>query len=132
MHTDIFTLCDRVQCYENKLMVIGAYDVISVQNTAPAPLSISIAARIRFEKEECGPSIIKIEASEVATGIKVLDIDNPIDIEARNPIGEGLLNVVLNDVPVLLPREGKYEFTLSVEGKANGTDTFGLHLVKVP
>lgn len=129
MKIDIFTLCDGVHCYENKLTVIGAYDVLNIQNFTAAPVPINIAARILFDREECGPNTIHIEGTEIESGLKVMDLSNSVEISPREKIGTGILNVLLNGVLVMFPREGKYRFTITVVGKA--TAEISLNVISV-
>lgn len=116
MKTDIFALCDGVYCYENKLTVVGAYDVLNLPNLTATPVNLNIAAHIVFEAEECGNSIISIEAEDMDSGMKVMDLKNTLNISQREFVGTGVLNVALSDVPVIFPKTGKYKFTLAIEG----------------
>ncbi len=119
MKIDIFALCDGVYCYENKLSLIGVYDVLNFPNIAATPVSLNIAAHIIFDESECGDNLISIEAEEMETGMKVLELKNPLNITPRDNIGTGLLNVSLSGVPVVFPKMGKYKFRLTVEGRGS-------------
>ncbi len=119
MKINIFALCDGVYCYENKLSLIGVYDVLNMLNITATPVNLNIAAHIIFEESECGDNLISIKAEEMETGIIVLDLKNPMNITPRDNIGTGLLNVALSGVPVAFPKMGKYKFTLTVEGRGS-------------
>lgn len=123
MKIDIFALCDGVYCYENKLTVVGAYDVLNLPNLTATPVSLNIAAHIIFEAEECGDNMISIVAEDMDSGMKVMELKNPLDISPRESVGTGVLNVALSDVPVIFPKTGKYKFTLAIEGRGSA-ETF--------
>ena len=117
MTIDIFTLCDGVYCYEDKLTVIGVYVVLIRPNLTAAPVNINIAAHITFGEDECGDNAIRIYGEDMESGALVLDIKNNISINKRENIGTGILNVSLANVPVIFPRPGKYKFVLEIENK---------------
>lgn len=117
MKIDIFTLCDGAYCYEDKLTVIGVYDVLVRQNLTAMPVEINIAAHIIFDADECGNNVISIYGEEMNSGMKVLDLRENLSINKRDNIGTGILNVFLSRIPVVFPQSGKYKFTLDVEGK---------------
>lgn len=117
MKIDIFTLCDGVYCYENKLTVVGAYDILYLQNLTATPVILNIAAHIIFDCSECGENTIRIEAEEMDSKNKILELNNPLKIAKREHVNTGILNVALTGVPVIFPRTGKYKFSLIVDGK---------------
>lgn len=118
MKIDIFTLCDGVYCYEDKLFVIGSYDTIIRENLTAAPFEINIAAHITFDADECGDNAVNLYGEEISSGQRVLDLKNNLSIRKREQTGTGILNVALSGLPVIFPQTGKYKFTLEVEGKA--------------
>lgn len=119
MKIGIFTLCDGVYSYEDKLMILGVYDVLRLQNFTASPVALNIAAHILFEAAECGDNTLRIEGVELRTGMKILDLKNDISISERDKIGTGVLNIALSGIPVIFPAEGQYKFTLNVEGKGS-------------
>lgn len=118
MKIDIFTLCDGVYCYEDKLTIIGVYDVLRRLNLTATPIEINIAAHIVFDENECGENSIHIYGEDAESGMAVLDLNNNnFSITKREKLETGVLNVALSKIPVLFPRAGKYRFTLEVIGK---------------
>lgn len=117
MKIDIFTLCDGVYLYGDKLTVIGMYDVLVLQNLTAAPVTLNIAAHIIFDADECGNNVINIYGEDIETGSRILDLKQKLLIRKRDKIDSGTLNVSLSGVPVIFPRPSKYKFTLEVEGR---------------
>jgi hypothetical protein len=60
MHVELFSICDAVQDYGGKLVVIGTYDTILAREVPTTHPVLSIAARIRFKNSEAGNYRIKI------------------------------------------------------------------------
>ena len=129
MKIDIFALCDGVYCYENKLTIVGAYDVLNLANLTATPVNLNIAAHIIFDAEECGGNMISIVAEDMESGMKVMELRNPFDISSREVVGTGVLNVALSGVPVIFPKPGKYKFTLSIEGRGSADLVLNVQLV---
>lgn len=55
MQFEIFTLCDNVQTYGGKMVVVGATNCILLPSVPSMIPSIAIAIRMFFEKEETAP-----------------------------------------------------------------------------
>lgn len=117
MKIDIFTLCDGVYCYEDKLTIIGVYDVLRRLNFTATPIEINIAAHIVFDENECGENSIHIYGEDAESGMTVMDLKNNVSIIKREKLETGVLNVALSKIPVIFPRAGKYRFTLEIIGK---------------
>lgn len=60
MKVEILTLCDFAQNIGGKLIIIGAFDVFTVQKLPVIHPICSIAARIRFGNDEVGQHSFKL------------------------------------------------------------------------
>lgn len=52
MRIDIFSLCDSVQSYSGKMVVVGAMNVIQVPALPSMVANLSVAIRLVFEHED--------------------------------------------------------------------------------
>lgn len=119
MKVDIFTLCDGVFSYEDKLTIVGVHDTLTLFNLTATPVNINIAAHLLFESDECGENTIRIYAEETENGAIILDLRDRLAISRRESHGTGTLNVALMGIPVLFPKTGIYRFTIEVEGRGS-------------
>ena len=118
-------LCDAAQAVDNKLYVLGAG--WSVTGPNPAPSAIALHLKVPWDEANM-PHVMRLELID-ADGQPVspsADAD-PIVIESQFEVGRaaGLppgtpidLSVALNFGPIALPPGGRFEWRLTIDGRA--------------
>ena len=112
MRFEIFTLCDNVQTYGGKMVVIGAMNNILLPSVPSMIPSLAIAIRMVFEKDEPVPqdfvlTIVAPSGKLLCPEIRFKGKPGKIN---QNDFSTVDLNCVMNTV--VLPEFGVYTMTL--------------------
>ena len=112
MRFEIFTLCDNVQTYGGKMVVVGAMNNILLPSVPSMVPSLAIAIRMAFEKNEPVPqdftlTIVVPSGKSLCPEIRFNGKPGKIN---QNDFSTVDLNCVMNTV--VLPEFGVYTMTL--------------------
>jgi hypothetical protein len=118
-------LCDAAQAVDNKLYVLGAG--WSVTGPNPAPSAIALHLKVPWDEANM-PHVMRLELID-ADGQPVAPAAgaDPIVIESQFEVGRaaGLppgtpidLSVALNFGPIALAHGGRYDWRLTIDGRA--------------
>jgi len=114
MKNELFTLSDFAQDNNGKLTVIGTFDTIfSKELPAQHPL-LCIAARIRFDHNETGKHVIKIELTDPQNKSILPPLESEIFIENMTD-DTAVANIVLQLNMINFNTLGKYYIRLFVD-----------------
>lgn len=128
MQIEIFTICDNVQVYAGKAVVVGAYNQLRTKQLPVVIPSLAMVLRVAFEKEEAGDKIFDFKFLNPDNSAMMPDLRCEAKINA--PEGKTSLlttldmNMVFNNIKleqfglysVVAIHEGsKYVFKFSVE-----------------
>lgn len=116
MSISIFTLCDCVQNYNGKIVIVGASNIIGVPSIPYMKIGMNVVARIIFDKEEeiCHKFMMTIKKPSGKDLVSSMTFENknniaPNDNELTNiDLIVGINNVVFDE-------EGKYSVVLNTE-----------------
>jgi len=117
MELEIFTLCDFAQDNNGKLLVVGTFDTINMQQLPAQINSCFIAARIRFTDGEKG----KIPLGLYIKSAEGEDVIPPLDGELQIPYVQGIESIAQNLCigigGIQIKKYGKYTISISLNGK---------------
>lgn len=123
MNVDIFTLCDSAQDYNGKMIIVGTFNSFQL-SSFPSPYpDISIAVRLRFDKDEIGKHTIEISIIKSDDNKYLVNpVHAQFDIkEANDDNLNYYTNFILKLNNILIPSAGKYTVILKVDGNEKQT-----------
>lgn len=119
MDVEIFAICDAATASANeKINVIGVFDIIQSPTEPIVYPSCSLAIRIRFNESEAGKtkavriSIVDVDKNEVFPALTV-----NVEVPAPRYWSSSIVQIVAGIVPLRLPRFGEYQIDLAIDGQ---------------
>jgi len=118
MQIEIFTICDSAQVYAGKAVITGAFNQVVVKQL-PFNMSLTLAVRIAFEKEESGEKTFLFSIKNPDGTLLVTEFK----CEAKPNITQGMqetfttldLNIGLGHI--VFNQFGFYTVTMKCDGK---------------
>lgn len=117
MDIQIFTLCDSAQEYNGKLVIVGAFNEITVSNFPEVYPEMTIVVRTIIENEDKEGHDVEVYAFKSDTGKEALIPHFKTYVETKGNIGQTVYsNVILRTNNVPIPEAGKYIIRFSIDG----------------
>lgn len=128
MRLDIFTLCDSVQSYSGKLVVVGAMNVIQASKLPFMVSNLSVAIRMVFEHEDkmCSTFQISIIKPGGTLLVETPKMEQNQKVPSEGDYATFDFNFGLNNVVV--DEAGEYLINLKADDQLYQTK----FLVKIP
>jgi hypothetical protein len=117
MDIEAFLLCDAATEYGGKLNVLGAFDAIFAGQIPATHPACSVALRIRFSKIEEGQHPFRIYIIDEDGGEVVPKLEGVISVKVPPAADSAVVNVVANLQRIKLPKYGKYQIDLAIDGQ---------------
>ena len=119
MDLEIFAICDAATASGNeKLNVLGVFDLIQSPTEPIVYPSCNLAIRIRFNKSEAGKakavriSVVDTDKNEVFPALAA-NVEVPVPRHSSSSI----VQIVAGIIPLKLPRFGEYQIDLAIDGQ---------------
>lgn len=117
MKTDIFTLCDSAQDYNGKLVIIGTFNRIIVNQIPTIHPEFAVVARIIFDEHE--KKEYNIEFSIKNDDDIFIMPTNTIKVDTTHSKGkETSINLIVKGNNINIPQLGTYNVILKIEDQS--------------
>ncbi|SRR5258708_30834916 len=118
MHVEILCLCDYAKGEQNgKLNILGVFNQMQAPKEPVGYPLFSIAARLRFERNEAGPKTITLSFVDW-DGKKVIpDLNAQLQVQMGPEDPTATLNFAVIIPQISLPHFGEYSVDLAVNGR---------------
>ena len=115
MDIEIFTICDSAQTYENKLIIVGTFDIIFYETLPTVIEAFSIACRIRLNSNETFKEKIEIKFIDPYENSFMQNTSLDIDIKPQD--FNQSINFVINAQKIQFTSKGIHKVQLTWGGK---------------
>lgn len=115
MKVELFCLCDAATEAAGKLNILGAFDRIWARE-APAIIShCSVAARIRFARDEEGVHQLRVSFADADGNLILPPMESKIELRFPGPELSIPINLIILMPNLKLPRFGDYTVDLVLD-----------------
>lgn len=112
MNIEIFTVCDSAQTYGDRLVIMGAYNNLTVASLPYIIPSLAIVGKIGFDKGERGKYDFKVRLVQERGGKDVLSLPvSTIDV-SQTKGDNAYFNLIMNIGNLVIKEAGDYIITL--------------------
>jgi hypothetical protein len=128
MTVEVFTLCDNVQNYADKLVIVGTFDSIFAKSLPAIHPVLSVAIKLRYRNDEQGSYRLRLEINHDQGSETLVGIDGQIDLRAGR-MDSSVANLAFNIVNTTFKVYGDYSAQLKIEGEVIGKIPFYVQAV---
>jgi hypothetical protein len=117
MEMEIFTVCDYSADIANKLIIVGTFDMIMAKSFPAIHPSFSVAARLRFSREELGEHKFKILFVDEKSNNFLPPIEGTMNVKPAPSTDHATVNLSINIGQPKFPQPGKYSVQFHLDEK---------------